>query len=90
MIKTFEQAMAVQERRVKAKKRGYAKSVRRWIRLEAILMADEGDGKTFAIADYHYMQQRLPVLWNIKKKEDEPEPESTLQDQIRAALGVEV
>lgn len=50
MIKDFEHAQAVQERRVKDNKRGYAKAVRRF------LLRDRG-------INYEAFKPLLPVRW---------------------------
>ena len=49
LIKNIEQAKKVQARRAAAKKRGYAKAVRRCLKREA--------------SDYQKVKQSLPVVW---------------------------
>ena len=49
MIKNIEQAKKIQARRAAAKKRGYAKAVRRCLKREA--------------GDYQKVKKSLPVFW---------------------------
>lgn len=88
-VATFAECVAIQQRRVKAGKRGIAKAVRRFTRRAAIRAADVGDGKSFAIPDYLSMIAKLPVTWKLPKKDVE-QPTRTLQDQIRESMGVEL
>lgn len=55
MIKTIEQAKAIQKRRVKAEKRGYAKAVRRFLRRECSTV-------------YKEVKAHFPVVWDGKKE----------------------
>lgn len=57
MITSFEQCVAIQQRRKDSKKRGYSKAVRNW------MLKAEGD--------YQTMKAQLPVYWGEKVVEVE-------------------
>lgn len=63
-ITSFVDCINVQERRVQAKKRGYAKAVRNW------LLINHPD-------DYATMKAQLPVTWVKPKEEDDDDSKTS-------------
>jgi hypothetical protein len=61
MITTLLQAKAVQTRRVAAKKRGYSKAVRTFLRKECTKAV--GSGTNFDVNEYMDLRSTLPVTW---------------------------
>ena len=60
MVKLIEQAKKIQNARVAAGKRGYAKAVRRFLLREHAPRFDR----------YEHAKKSLPVAWPAKKKPD--------------------
>lgn len=71
MIKSYEQAMAVQDRRANSGKRGYAKAVRRY------LLNNHKDR-------YQSRKAALKAIWPKKKKKAEPKVKAIDLTEIEA------